>query len=142
MTPIKGDFAQIYLRENGTTEGFKIVGCTTGDTFNDTTELAEVTGLTSDFVEFKPTYKTANLTTDALLIYADGGDAQYASEVLLQWSKDKQKLDFLYIYGDGLTEKEIEGACYINSCSVNAPSNDFGSVQISLQCTGEWTLTF
>jgi len=73
MTPIKGDFAQIYLRESGTTEGFKVVGCTTGDTFNDTTEMAEVTGLTSDFVEFKPTYKSATLSTDALLIYADGG---------------------------------------------------------------------
>lgn len=142
MTPIKGDFSKIFLNEFGSTSGDKLIGCTTGDTFNDTTEMAEITGLTSDFAEFVPTYKSGTLTTDAMLIYTDGGDAQYSTQVLLEWSAAKTKLTFIYQFSDGVTDSEIDGICYINSLSINAPANDFASVQIGLQCSGQWNLTF
>lgn len=141
-TPIKGDLSKIYLTEFGTTLGTKIIGCTTGDTFTDTTEMAEITGLTSDFVAFLPTYKSGTLSTDTMLLFADSGDPQWATEKLLTWSKEKTKLSFQYIYTDGLTDKEIAGECYITSLSINAPAQDFANVTIGLQCTGEWNLTF
>jgi hypothetical protein len=39
-------------------------------------------------------------------------------------------------------QKSIDGTAYISSLSINAPSNDFASVQIALKVTGEWTLDF
>jgi len=143
MTPIIPDnICKLYLIEYGSTAGRKLVGCTTGDSISFNTEIIEVTGPTAEFVEVLPTYKSGTISSDTVLIMADGGDAQYASTVLIEWDKAKQKLSFDYEWMEGVTPKTISGAAYITSLSINAPAQDFASVQIALQITGEWQLDF
>ena len=142
MTPIKGDFATLYLEEYGTSAGFGIVGCTTGDAINFNTELVEVTGVSSNFVEVLPTFQSGNITTDSLLITTVSGDTQIASDVLVGWQKNQQQLGFTYEWMDGVTPYTISGIAYIISLSINAPAQDFANVTIGLQITGEWQLDF
>jgi len=141
MTPIKGDFSKIFLASSVDLV-YKIAGCTTGDTINFNNELVEVTGPTSDFVAVKPTYRSGTLTADMVFITALGGDPQMASDILLTWDKAKLLLKFIYQWLDGSTPYEISGDCYIASLSINGAAQEFTSVQISLQISGEWFLDF
>lgn len=143
MTPIIPDnICKLYIVEFGSTASRKLVGCTTGDSINFNTEVVEVTGPTAEFVEVLPTYKSGTISSDTVLIMADGGDAQYASTVLMEWDKSKQKLAFAFEWVEGSSTKTIYGAAYITSLSINAPAQDFASVQLSLNITGEWQLDF
>lgn len=142
MQTIQGDFSKLYLEEYGSTAGIKIVGCTTGDAINFNTEMLEVTGPAADFVEFLPTYNSGTITSDSVLITATSGDPQLASDVILTWQYNKQQLAFIFEWVDGGTTYSIDGAAYITSASVNAPAQDFASVQLSLQITGQWNLNF
>jgi hypothetical protein len=142
MTATIGDFSRIYLKEAGSTGGSKIIGCTTGDSITFNTEFLELTPIDDRFVESEPTYKSAEISTDALLITADVGDAQYSTTVLIGWDKASTKLDFVFEWDELGVQKSIDGTAYISSLSINAPSNDFASVQIALKVTGEWDLNF
>ena len=138
MTPIKGDLCLFYLNEYGATAGAKIIGCTTGDSITLNTEMLETTPITSDFLEFVPTYQSGSLSSDTVVIETEAGDSQFASRQLVEWQKTKQKLQFQLYYGI----HSIQGAAYITSLSINAPAQDFASVQLSLQITGEWGITY
>lgn len=142
MTPIKADLCKLYLREYGSTIGWKLVGCTTGDSITFNTEVVEVTGPTSDFVEVLPTYHSGQISSDTVLIMTESGDPQHASTQLIEWHKANQKLEFQFEWTEGIASKAIIGAAYITSLSINAPAQDFASVQIALNITGEWQLDF
>lgn len=138
MTPIKGDLCLLYLNEYGATAGAKIIGCTTGDSITFNTEVVEVTGLSSDFVELLPTYQSGTISSDMVVLETEGGDSQFASRQLVEWQKTKQKLQFQLYYG----VHSIAGAAYITSLSINAPAQDFASVQLALNISGEWGITY
>lgn len=138
MTPIKGDLCLLYLNEYGATAGAKIIGCTTGDSITFNTEVVEVTGLSSDFVELLPTYQSGTISSDMVVLETEDGDSQFASRQLVEWQKTKQKLQFQLYYG----VHSIAGAAYITSLSINAPAQDFASVQLALNISGEWGITY
>ena len=142
MTPLIGNLASLYLEEYGTSAGFGLIGCTTGDSIQLNTEMVEVTGATSSFVEVKPTYKSGSITSDTVLITTASGDTQIATDVIVEWQKNSQKLGFTFEWVDGATTYSITGAAYITALSINAPAEDFISVSIQLQITGEWQLDF
>ena len=142
MTPIKADLCKLYLREYGSTAGTKLIGCTTGDSISFADEMLETTGLTSAYVELVPTYKSGQISSDTVLIMTESGDPQHATTQLIEWQKASQKLEFDFEWTEGVATKSITGAAYITSLSINAPAQDFASVQIALNITGEWQLDF
>lgn len=138
MTPINGDLASLSLKEFGSVDGVKLVGCTTGDSITFNTEFIETTGVTAAFVESVPTYKSGEISSDTVLIMTDTGDPQHASTQLAEWQKAGTKLYFEWAW----STKKITGAAYISALSINAPAQDFANVTISLNITGEWDLDF
>jgi len=139
---IKGDFCKLYLRENGSTSGFKIIGCTSGDSITFNTETIEKTPTTTAFIEYLNTYKSGNISSDMVLIYAESGDAQYASTVVLEWDKASQILDFVFEWTEGIVLKQITGIGLITSLSINGAAQEFAAIQITIQISGEWYLDF
>jgi hypothetical protein len=104
--------------------------------------MLEITSPTDNYVNVLPTYKSGSINVDSLLITTVGGDPQIASSQMISWHQDNEKLDFTYEYTDGINTYTIGGACYITSLSITGASNDFATLQISLQITGAWQLNF
>ena len=142
MIPIPGKFSKLYFSEYNSTAGYGISGCTISDSLQLNTEMLEITSPTDNYVNVLPTYKSGSINVDSLLITTVGGDPQIASSQMISWHQDNEKLDFTYEYTDGINTYTIGGACYITSLSITGASNDFATLQISLQITGAWQLNF
>lgn len=140
-TPIKGDLCLLKLRDFGNTDPYTLIGCTTGDSITFNTEMLETTGTTGGFIEMRPTYKSGTISSDTVLLYSPSGP-ELGSIVLIGWEKVNQKLDFEFSWTEDVNPRKITGAAYITSLSINAPAQDFASVQLTLNITGEWQLDF
>lgn len=137
MPVINGKDVRLKLKESGTTAGYTIAGCDRAVTIDTATEMVEVTGISSYFIEFLPTYDSASIYFDSLLtITADG--SEFASGVLLQWKQDHQLIDFQVIWSDGTNDSEMVGSCYITSASITGAVDSVAEMSLSLVVTGRY----
>lgn len=137
MSAINGKDVRLKLIESGSTAGLAIAGCDRSVNIQLNTEMVEVTGPAAYFAEFMPTYDSATINLDSLLVINPDG-TELASDVIIQWKQDHQLLDFQIIWQEGVDAREIIGQCYITAAGVTGAIDAVAEMSVELIVTGRY----
>jgi hypothetical protein len=115
-----------------------VAGCTTSDVLELTSEFAEITNPSDDWVSVIPTYLSGSINFDSVIFFVGVGYTNQPTSVFLDGLMLKQKFDFSMRFTgtDSFFTFAIEGECYVQSINITGAVDAWATGNISLLPTG------
>jgi predicted secreted protein len=134
-----GDDVILSISGEDSTYGLLQAQCTRGLSFTFQTETAEITSLNVDEISIIPTYKSATVEVNMLLVY---GDANIGYNNILAWWQSKEKIFFEIEIPYTSSSCIFSGRGYITNVPIAANFNEAGSMNFNIAVTGQINIDY
>lgn len=136
---ILGDDVILSLCGSDSTYGLLQAQCSRGLSFTFQTETAEITSVDVDEISVIPTYKSASIEVNMLLVY---GDANVGYNNILEWWQSKENIFFEIEIPYVASSCIFSGRGYITNIPIAANFNEAASMNFNIAVSGAIAINY
>ena len=136
---VLGDDVILSMCGADSTYGLLQAQCSRGLSFTFQTETAEVTSVDVDEISVIPTYKSASIEVNMLLVY---GDANVGYNNILEWWQSKENIIFEVEIPYVSSSCIFSGRGYITNIPIAANFNEAASMNFTIAVSGAISINY